>query len=91
MKAVHDILQFTVGVADTFMLTQVLEPGVEQERFDQATFLRRVLEHAPIERAVATSFVGQLGKGRQKGSPIGRVDSIFDCYHNRTPVGIDLA
>ena len=55
MKAVDAILQFTVGVADTFMLTQVLEPGVEQERFDQATFLRHVLEHAPVERAVATT------------------------------------
>ena len=91
MKAVDDILQFTVGVADTFMLTQMLEPGVEQEHFDQATFLRHVLEYAPVERAGAASLVGQLGKGSQKSSPIGEANSIFDRYHDGTPVGIDFA
>src|SRR5258708_12705546 len=77
MKAVHDILQFTVGVADTFMLTQVLEPGVEQERLDEATFLRHFLEHAPVERAVAPSLAAHLTKTPHKGNPPTPLDSIF--------------
>jgi len=53
LEAVDGVLRATVGLRDPLVLAQVLDPGIEHERLDEPARVRHVLEHAPLERAVA--------------------------------------
>jgi hypothetical protein len=42
------------------VLAQMLEPRLDQERFEEAAFLRRILEYAPGTGAVAAALLAEL-------------------------------
>src|SRR5215831_1903427 len=66
LESLNQLLQFTVGVGHPFMLAHMLDPGIEQERLDEAALVLDVLKHAPVERAVAAPLVSEPRNGLQK-------------------------
>ena len=46
-QALHPLLQEAIGPSDTLMLTQMLEPRCDEERFHEAARFGSIFEDAP--------------------------------------------
>ena len=76
-------LKQTVRVGDSLVLTQVFQPRIDDERFQQAPLLGRVLEDAPVIGTVSPPLLSHSFKRSQKGVSVGGLDSILDGYKHR--------
>src|SRR5262245_41343031 len=72
------------------MLTQVLEPGIDQKGLDEASFLGRVLEHVPIVGAVTSPLGCERGDRTQEGGAVAAVDAVLDSDQDWSPIGPDV-
>ena len=90
LVSIDTVLQFAVGMGHSFMLTQVLDPGVQHESLDEVALLRQIFEHIPVERAVAAALGREHRNGIQERPSIGRLDLIFHGYQHRSSIGIDI-
>src|SRR5580704_2646139 len=84
------ILQDTVRISDAFVLTEMGEPGIQQERLDEAPLLSSILEHAPLIRSVAVAFTPQLVDRSEKRLAIARIDSVFDRHQDGPAIVVEL-
>ena len=57
VKTVNRVLKDPIGIGDTFMLAQVLHPRSDQERFDDTSVLRSVVEDAPRISSIAAPLI----------------------------------
>jgi hypothetical protein len=55
----------------------MLQPGVQLERFDEAAFLRQVLEELPLEGSIPPPFASQSFQCVQKRAAIRRPNLIL--------------
>ena len=88
IKVMNLVLDQTVGIGDTRMLTQMLGPGLDQEGFDHAALLGSVLEHTPSVGAVTPTFLLNPVERREELFAVLGVDFVFDRDHNRTLICI---
>jgi hypothetical protein len=66
VKSSNDVLQRAIGIGDAFMLAQMLEPGIDEQRFPPSALLRRYPRTRPMHtrrRAVARNPVLQARRG----------------------------
>src|SRR5690349_21671510 len=62
VKSMNFVLEQTVRVGDALVLSQVFQPRIDNERFQQAAFLGRVLEDAPVICTIAPPLLSQSFK-----------------------------
>src|SRR5260221_14684555 len=60
VKSMNFVLKQTIRVGDSLVLTQVFQPRIDDERFQQAPLFGRVLEDTPIIGTVAPPLLSQL-------------------------------
>ena len=68
-------MQDAVGIGDAFVLTEVGEPGIQEERLEESPLLSNILEYAPLIRSIAVAFTPQLVDRNEKRLAIARIDS----------------
>jgi hypothetical protein len=61
-KPADDLLAQTIGIGHALVRTQVLQPRVRQECFDETAILSRVLKKSPVVSAIAVSNSGLIRK-----------------------------
>jgi len=66
LKSMNFVLQQTVRVGDSLVLTQMFQPRIDHERFQHAPLFGRVLEDGPIIGTVAPPLLGQSFKRGQE-------------------------
>lgn len=66
-QSLNALLQHAVHLGDTLMLAQVLQPGFDQERFNEPTCLRRIFENAPRVGTIPATFQGHALESNEKG------------------------
>ena len=71
VNSMNFVLKQTVRVGDSLVLTQIFQPRIDDERFQQVAFFCRVLEDAPIIGTVAPPLLTQSFKRNQKGVSVG--------------------
>src|SRR5271165_5633304 len=84
------ILQDTVRIRHTFVLTEMGEPGIQQESLQESPVLGSILEYAPLVRSVAAAFTPQLVDRSEKCLAIARIDSVFDRHQDRPAIVVEL-
>lgn len=57
-ESMHPLLQEAIRLGDTLMLTQVLQPRFDKERFHEAAHFGRIFEDAPSESAIPATLSG---------------------------------
>src|ERR1700739_1754972 len=90
MKVINLFLDQTVSVGDTLMLTQMLDPGFDQEGFDHTALFGSILKHTPRVSAVTPTFLLNLIERREELFAVFGVDPVFDRDHDRPLICIDL-
>jgi hypothetical protein len=78
METIDGILEHAIGIRDTFMLAQMLQPGVHKKGLHHPPFLGGVLEHPPCERTIASALLAKFFERREKLVALARIDPIFD-------------
>ena len=73
-----------------FVLSQVLDPGFHEERFQHASFFGSILKHPPRIGAVAAALLAELFDGREKRLTVTRIDAVFDRDEHRTLIALDI-
>ena len=86
VKTVDRVLDDPIGIGDAFMLTQVLHPGFDQERFDDMPFLGSVVEDAPRISSVAAPLMFEPCQRFKESCPVLGVDAIFDHDQDRSAI-----
>ena len=71
VNSMNFVMKQTVRVGDSLVLTQMFQPRIDDERFQQVTLFCRVLEDAPIIGTVAPPLLTQSFKRNQKGVSVG--------------------
>src|SRR5258708_37612818 len=84
LKAIDQLLQRAVGMRNPRVLAQMLAPAIEHEGLDEATGLSEILEHVPVECAVAAALAGELTESREELPAVIRPHLILDRHQNRT-------
>src|SRR6202034_72142 len=84
--AARALLEEAIGLGDTLVLAQMLEPGVGAKGFDVTPVVRGIFEHAPIVGAVPAAVPRTGGERTQERLAVLRIDVVFDHYQNRTTV-----
>ena len=78
------LLHSPITNGDALMLAQVLEPGLDDERFDVTPLLCWVPVDSPAHSAIPAANRLQETDGVHKGTRVGRVDSVFDLDADRS-------
>ncbi len=55
IEAAHLVLNETIGLGDTLVLAQMLQPALDEKGLDHAARMRGIFKHAPGIGAVAAS------------------------------------
>src|SRR2546427_6946443 len=87
VEASNALLDGPITDGDALMLAQVLEPGLDDERFDITPLLCWVLVDSPADGAISVSNRLQVPDGFHKGARVGGIDSVFNLDANRSFVG----
>ena len=87
----NEFLLLAIGVSDSLVLAQMLNPGVKLERFEKTAFLRQILEDLPLESSIPPPLASQSFKRLQKGTAIVRPDLILHGHQHWPAIGIDIA
>src|SRR5262249_2155911 len=87
VKASNALLKDTITSGDALMLAQVLEPGLDEERFDVTFFLCWVVVERPADGAIPAANRLQVPDGLHEGIRVRRIDSVFDLDADRSFVG----
>lgn len=77
MQGANPVLQALLLVGDTLMLTEVLQPGIDDEIFEEVPRPRRVLHHPPLHCAVAPTGVSEQVEVMQELLAIRLLDDVF--------------
>src|SRR6266850_1635875 len=84
VEASNALLDGPITNGDALMLAQVLEPGLDDERFDITPLLCWVLVDSPADGAIPVANLLQVPDGLHKGTRVGRVDSVFNLDADRS-------
>src|SRR5437870_1515707 len=84
VEASNALLDGPITNGDALMLAQVLEPGLDDERFDITLLLCWVLVDSPAHGAIPAANRLQVPDGLHKGTRVGRIDSVFDLDADRS-------
>src|SRR5437016_9080406 len=84
VEALNALLDGPITNGDSLMLAQVLEPGLDDERFDITPLVCWVLVDSPADGAIPAANRLQVPDGFHKGTRIGRIDSVFNLDTNRS-------
>src|SRR6476660_3935058 len=76
-KPVNLLLQNSISVRHSLMLTQVFLPGFDQERLHEPATVGRVFEHSPRIGAIPTTFTLQILNCQQKSVARCRTNAVF--------------
>ena len=90
VEAQCDFLRGLVGHGDALVLAQMLEPGIDQERFHHPPWLSRVFEYPPIVGAVAPALVGQAFERGEERLAIAWIDPVFHRDQDRAAIVLDV-
>ena len=82
------VLQNAVGTGHALMLPQMLKPGLDKKRFDEALRHSRVLIDAPGIGPVALALALQFVQGREKGGTVLEVNLVIDGHHHGSCIGL---
>jgi hypothetical protein len=80
VELIDVILHEAVCFGDTFMLPQVLDPRLDQERFKHTAFLCRVLEDAPGVRPVAPPNLLKPSDRLEKAVTVFNTNMVLNGY-----------
>src|SRR6267142_3909633 len=84
VEASNALLDRPITSGDALMLAQVLEPGLDDERFDVAPLVCWIVVDGPADGAIAAANRLQLPDGFHKGTRVGGIDSVFDLDADRS-------
>src|SRR5439155_10116899 len=84
VEALNALLDGPITNGDALMLAQVLEPGLDDERFDINPLVCWVLENSPADSAIPAANRLQVPNGFDKGTRVGGIDSVFDLDADRS-------
>src|SRR6266850_4900297 len=87
VEASNALLDGPIANGDALMLAQVLEPGLDDERFDITPLVCRVLVDSPADGAIPAANRLQVSDGFHKGTHVSGIDSVFNLDANRSFVG----
>src|SRR5262245_19405638 len=89
MVATDRILQDAIGIGDALVLTEMSEPGIQEERLEESPLLSSILEYAPLIRSIAAAFTPQVVECNEKSSASARIDSVFDCHQDGPAIVVE--
>src|ERR1700679_3974662 len=89
LKATYCLLGYPIGTGHAPMQAQMFEPRIGEKSLNEATVVGRVLEYAPVVSAVATAFARVLTERLEKRAPVLWINTVFDRYQDRAPIGFD--
>jgi hypothetical protein len=55
LESIDTLLQFAVGMGHSFVLTQMLDPGIQHEGLDEVALLRQIFVYLPTRAVVISS------------------------------------
>src|SRR2546422_7211075 len=84
VEASNALLHGPITNGDALMLAQVLEPGLDDERFDITPLVCWVLVDSPADSAIPAANWLQVPDGFHKGTHVGGIDSVFDLDADRS-------
>src|SRR5438128_7989580 len=84
VEASNALLDGPISNGDPLMLAQVLEPGLDDERFDITPLVCWVLVDSPADSAIPAANRLQVPNGFDKGTRVGGIDSVFDLDADRS-------
>src|SRR5882724_3796507 len=84
VEASNALLDGPITNGDALMLAQVLEPGLDDERFDITPLLCWVLVDRPADSAISVANRLQVPDGVHKGTRVGRIESVFNLDADRS-------
>src|SRR5258708_29012335 len=90
VEPVDRILQDAVGIRDTFMLAQVLEPGLHKESFHHPSFDCSIFECSPRVGTIASALMTQLFKRGEEDFAVAWIVPIFDRDQHRSTILLDV-
>src|SRR5439155_6761178 len=90
MKPVHGILDYTISIRNTFVLAQVLKPGINEKGLYHPSFDCSILEYGPGICAIAATFLTKLFKRCEEWFAFPWINTIFNRDQNRSSILLDL-
>jgi hypothetical protein len=74
---------------NTLVLSQMFEPGVRSEGLNEAALYRKILEYAPVVRAVSAARMRIFRQRTQELVAALRIDVVFDRHQHGSSIGLD--
>src|SRR5438445_3680259 len=90
MKSLNRLLGRLIRIRNPFVLPQVLEPGLHEERFQHASLFGSIFKNAPRIGTVTATLLAELFDRREKRLTITRIDSVFDRDEHRALIALDV-
>ena len=90
MKSLDRLLGRPVPLGNPFVLSQVLDPGFHEERFQHASLFGSIFKNAPRIGTVTATLLAELFDRREKRLTITRIDSVFDRHQDGPAIVVEL-
>ena len=66
LKAIDQLLHFTIGISYSFVLTEMFGPRIQHEAFNKAVTRRRVFIDSPSGCPITSSLAREVRDGTEK-------------------------